>query len=385
MNDDAVLQEIWDFLLQPGAGGRVQLSILALVSRQWKALAVADTFWRPISFDLFPAWPEGRKEAHGGKDWKKEAQERVRSDIEAKGIVQRLSAPAAETEVESMRSSLSSLSPASSYTRDSSSTGLSPAILAAFPPGGTILSTNTPRTGCRAQVMAYGKAVGNPRFRTASAWQKDINMVFEVTDTADNCRLFYGEGPIQVSAGQNVTLRLAGACRFEVSAPFSAADRDQELGRFPTVREYFKYGHGLEYSANLRVRVVLCDHRSGRLALLYQSDKTAKRHAKTPNAPYWQDFLPGRSFYIWDPDTVCFGSEGQIKLAAAFYVVPADEDGVVGREVGVEDGELERRRMYKVAGGNAEEYATHASFVSLDFNTADGDTVGRFINSLLAP
>jgi len=82
---------------------------------------------------------------------------------------------------------------------------------------------------------------------------------------------------------------------------------------------------------------------------------------------------------------VCFGSEGQIKLAAAFHVVPADEDRVVGREVGVEDGELERRRMYKVAGGYAEEYATHTSFVSLDFNNADGDTVRHFINSLLAP
>lgn len=179
---------------------------------------MADTFWRPISFDLFPAWSVGRKEAHGGKDWKKEAQERVESDIEAKGIVQRLSAPAAETEVESMRSSMLSLSTASSYTRDSSSTGLSPGILAASTPGGTILSINTPRTGCRAQVMAY-VAVGNPRFRTASAWQKNIYMIFEVTDIADNCRLFYGEGPIQVSAAPSDWLARAVVRSLRLSQP----------------------------------------------------------------------------------------------------------------------------------------------------------------------
>lgn len=54
------------------------------------------------------------------------------------------------------------------------------------------------------------------------------------------------------------------------------------------------------------------------MALLYQSGKTFKRHAKVPNASYWQDFLPDDSYYIWDTDSVLFGGEGQVR--PAFFI-----------------------------------------------------------------
>ncbi len=107
-----------------------------------------------------------------------------------------------------------------------------------------------------------------------------------------------------------------------------------------------------------------------------------------------------------------FGTEGQIKLAAAFYVVACDGGGVAaapgggaaaagaaadagavggavggegGEEGGVEGGVEEKQKMYRVAGGDTERYASHSSFVSLDFSTTDGEAVGRFIKGLLAP
>jgi hypothetical protein len=109
---------------------------------------------------------------------------------------------------------------------------------------------------------------------------------------------------------------------------------------------------------------------------------------QVPNASYWQDFLPDDSLYIWDPDAVFFGTEGQVKLAAAFYVVACD--GGAGAAAGGGGGEggggvEEKQRMYRVAGGDTERYASHSSFVSLDFSTTDGEAVGRFVKSLLAP
>jgi len=125
-------------------------------------------------------------------------------------------------------------------------------------------------------------------------------MVYEITDAADNRRLFYGTGPIHVAVGQNVILRLAGPQRHEVSEPFSAADRDPGQERFGTLRDYFKGCHGMQYPASLRVRVVICDHRTGRMALLYHSGKTAKRHAKVrvlPRPPFLSPSIPPYLFF----------------------------------------------------------------------------------------
>ena len=182
------------------------------------------------------------------------------------------------------------LAPFSSSSSFSHTTGApAAAATAAAAAGASAASAAFLRIGCRSQIMTFGKALGEPRYRTTSAWQEGLSMVYEITDAMDNRRLFYGTGPIHVAVGQNVILRLAGPQRHEVSEPFSAADRDPGPERFGSVRDYFKGCHGGQYPTSLRVRVVICDHRTGRMALLYHSGKTAKRHAKvlisSPSVP----------------------------------------------------------------------------------------------------
>lgn len=45
---------------------------------------------------------------------------------------------------------------------------------------------------------------------------------------------------------------------------------------------------------------------------------------------------------------------------------------------------LERDRMYRIAGADAERYGLHSSYVSIDFSTSDNESVGKFVRNLLA-
>ncbi len=336
LHDQAMLLEVMSYLVAPSKDGRAQLGVLALVSKGWKELATSDTFWRAVSIDLFPAWPGAFAAAGGGG--------------------KAAPPPAAAAAGVGL--------PAGAFSFQGSNNAATATTSAA---------ASSLRVACRAHVLCYGKALGTPRYSTTSAWQEGLSMVYEVTDQADGRRLFYGAGPIHVAVGQNVILRLAGVHRHETSMPFSAVDRDPGQERFPTARDFFKTCHGAQYPASLRIRVVICDQRTGKMALLYQSGKASKRHAKSPNASYWQDFLPDDSLYIWDADSVVFGKEGQVKLAAAFYVV-----AVEGQDEDVDD----KERLYRIAGGDTERYQQHSSYVSLDFSCTDGEAVGRFIKSL---
>ena len=105
----------------------------------------------------------------------------------------------------------------------------------------------------------------------------------------------------------------------------------------------------------MRIRVVVCDQRTGKMALLYQSGKASKRHTKSPNAIYWQDFLPAdnHSLYIWDSDSEVFGEEGQLKLAVAFYVVAVE---------GQDEDVSAKERLYRIAGGDTDRYHQHSSY-----------------------
>lgn len=234
------------------------------------------------------------------------------------------------------------------------------------------------RTSCRQHVCAYGRALQQV-YRTSSAWHQGLTMIYEVHDLRDGRRLFFGTGPIHVAVGQSVILRLTGRQRTEVSEPFTAADRDPGRHRFATVRDFFKASHSLQYPADLRTRVVLRDDATGRMALLYQSSKALRRHAKTPNASYWQEYLPANdAWYVWESDMLAYTQDGktQMKLAAAFYCVPVDGEPEVAEE---------RLRPYRIAGGDVERYNDHCSYVSLDFSSTDGEAVGRFVRELLSP
>lgn len=309
LHDSALMQEVWHYVVEGRAGGRVQLGVLALVSKGWKEMAASDAFWRPISIDLFPALPGagvawlgggGVEKGGGGGRWGGGGaagwvgfRAGALQGGEGMGVLpssQWLSQLEERTTSSNGTDYTSPLSPSSPASASSSflshaarapaaaTTAAAAAAAAAASPSAA--STAFLRVDCRSQIMTFGKALGEPRYRTTSAWQEGLSMVYEITDAMDNRRLFYGTGPIHVAVGQNVILRLAGPQRHEVSEPFSAADRDPGLERFGSVRDFFKGCHGGQYPTNLRVRVVICDHRTGRMALLYHSGKTAKRHAK---------------------------------------------------------------------------------------------------------
>lgn len=70
-------------------------------------------------------------------------------------------------------------------------------------------------------------------------------------------------------------MKLTGRRR-RVTTPFSASSRDPG-GNFAGIEELFQEGDQPEYPVSLTVRVTARDERTGRMALLFSSNKRSKR------------------------------------------------------------------------------------------------------------
>lgn len=119
LNNPSLLQEIFNWVIGvlPKARDRWQLNRLSLVNKLWKDIATADLYWKPISQELFPVLP--------------------------------------------LHPSMASA--ATTTTGGGERAGGVPSVA-----GG---GEDDDRTECRRSIMGFGKALGEPRYRTTSAWQ----------------------------------------------------------------------------------------------------------------------------------------------------------------------------------------------------------------------
>ena len=348
---------------------RTSLGDLACVCRLWKATASEDRYWRPLSTAFLP---------------------------------------------------MLGTAPTKTTTTIATKKPLAP---------GTPPSPPQLQSPCRNALVQYGKCLAMPTVRDGDDWQAHLLLSFEVIDERDSLRLFSASGPVDLilSSESGLTaLRLTGVKRTEICRPFSAASRDPDKRRFKTIKDYFANGSQPQYPASLRVRVVGTDTRTGKQALLYSSHTGTQRSVKISTLQYWQQYLAADSLFVWEPWSRWSTGDGTqanevVEISTSFYVSPVQamrqgDDGGVGEDVGAggeagagqQEGnpdppqgaaaapivagpaatalarERAREQLHVVMGGDEGAYASHNSFLALQFRTLDASVPARFIKAALA-
>lgn len=342
LQDDCLLAEILSHLLAHDSEDRRTLSVFSRVARRWRSLSWRDRYWIPIARSCFPVLA-----------------------LEAAPGESRLSMGGCE------------VSAGGSGWQDRE--GLSRW------PWGEKRKVDAPH---RDVVLRYGRCLTETRLCKLADWREGLRLSFEVFDAMDGLRLYSAEGPVKITpiADSNVTsLRLATHLRREVSRSFSAASRDAGLGRFGSVRDYFRYGHSPEYACALTVRITAFDVRTGRVALIYQASKSPKSSAGAIPSTYWQTFLPPGSLDVcdaWAWSSVhqaslgTLGASPAMEMRVGFFVGPEPGQGLEAEE-------KDRRYRIVARDWHPETPQQDASLMFLYFKSLDTLAIGKFVRGLL--
>jgi hypothetical protein len=328
--DDALLTCLLPYLL--GANGRQSvraLGQLSLVCRKWRDAAGSDVFWDDVERQALPSlWRDEEGKSHG--------------------------------------------------------TSIAPVLQA----GKAGPSSYMARGEARNRVLSFGRLlVQDRRVWCGGEWRDGLELQFEVFDRMDGLHLLSASGPMHllVNAAAGVTIMgLSKGPRVEVRGPpFSAASRTPGgEKRASSMREWLEKGGAPAMQSGLCVRVVVRDVYSGRMALLWQEGRGARRRVTAP-AHYWQGWLPEGSLEVTLKDdelhqhittTTPMHSE-RIQGGVSFYVCP--EPGPEGSRLGPAD------RLWRLAGGDEERYTSHISPITLHWNTRDVTKISGLIRALL--
>lgn len=230
----------------------------------------------------------------------------------------------------------------------------------------------------RAHVLGHGRRLAQQRkMWLGRRWAARLSMHVEVFDMWDGLPLLSVHGPLGFEAFQGndcCVLCVPLGPRVERRGPpVSASSRDPSLR---SMRQFFSSGHEASRRSDLRVRVHLRDEDSGRVALVWEEDKSIRRQVCEPS-DYWRPFLPPGSFWV--------GHVGSQPVACPTYHGPP----LTGRlsfyacpEPGQED-IAEEHKLYRLAGEDVERYGEHCSFVRLFFDTPDERAIAQYVCSLL--
>jgi hypothetical protein len=230
--------------------------------------------------------------------------------------------------------------------------------------------------GARRCVLERGLCHRDGRAFVGNDWEWDLRLQVEVWDDTDDMRLLSAEGQIHVSVHPHA-LTLTGDDRVEVVGPaFSAASRDPVQRRFASIDDYFRRGPEGTVDEGIRVRVYVRDQVTGRQALLWDTSYGGDKlqcTALTPNNPM-RPHLPEGSLRVRQADFLPIYSPalpGQaLRAHVGFYVRPtAGQEGVA-----------EEDKMWRVAGGDEDNYGDHNSFFYLMF---DGDVTTAQLASFI--
>jgi hypothetical protein len=213
------------------------------------------------------------------------------------------------------------------------------------------------------------------------SWWSSLRLQVEVWDLLDHFLLLSAEGEMDMDPHPH-DLSLIGTDRVEVVGPaFSAAGRDPVQRRFASLDDYFRRGEDT-VEEGILVRVYVRDERNGRQALLCEINfegEDFECEDVLPDDPL-RPYLPEGSRRVQQAEYLPIYSPtlpGQaLRARVGFYVCPeAGQEGVA-----------EADKMWRVAGGDEDNYDDHESFCDLQFDD-DVSTaqLATFVRGLLEP
>lgn len=155
LGDAALLHYCFDFLVEGRLQHRKQLGDLALVCRQWRDLAQADRFWKPVVLQLFPRLSPAMAD-HDEED----------------------GAPGPDPDAAATEAAV-----------DGAGAGAGASSEPSTPPGG--------RAGWhRKYLIQFGRCLFDRPIRQGP-WHEGITLSFDLHDEQDGTRLFSSTGPIR--------------------------------------------------------------------------------------------------------------------------------------------------------------------------------------------
>jgi hypothetical protein len=228
--------------------------------------------------------------------------------------------------------------------------------------------------GARRCVLERSHCFRDMRAWVGDTWWSGLRLQVEVWDMLDETCLLSAEGKLSITDHPHV-MRLTGADRMEVVCPaFSAASRDPEQRRFADIDDYFRRG-GDMVEEGIRVRVYVRDERTTRQVLLwgFLYEDELQCHDVHPDDPV-RPHLPEGSRFVQQAEHLPIHTSvlpGQaLNAFVGFYVRPeAGQEGVA-----------EADKMWRVAGGDQDNYEEHESFFFMHF---DDDATEAEIVSLI--
>jgi hypothetical protein len=210
-----------------------------------------------------------------------------------------------------------------------------------------------------------------------------LRVHFEVWDARDNLRIMSIEGRARWDCGhEDVSLLIKGADRREVvGPPFSAASRGPEHHRFANLVNYFDEECSDLYPAQLNMRVVVRDVRTGRQALLFELGEHGGNEVTASFVgPQYREGLPEGSVYCCTngpPRLVSHAwgdwEDTKREVDVAFYLQPE----------GPQEGVDARDKLYRAAGGVAEDYAHTDAPFNMIFYGVRLEKLERYLMRLL--
>jgi hypothetical protein len=294
LGNSALVHVIFGYLVEPRADARDTLSKLAGVSSLWADVAKSDVYWMPIARELFPLWGNNNGASNGAGEggeatasmpsraaWQQVGGKTTSLLFHRSFLHFALNASLSRhRHVYSLHGIgtdwlrlLSHLEPRAIVEIPRALHWLDHPPLSPSPSSSSHPLPSSPLV----QVTRYGRSVVH-RLINIAEWHEGISLSFEIFDECDGLRLFAAQGPIRVlgtTKPGSLALKLIQPKTFH-SSPFSAGSRDPQT-RFASVTDYFTDGHDPTYPAALNVRVMASDERTGRMALVYASNKV--RHA----------------------------------------------------------------------------------------------------------
>jgi hypothetical protein len=237
------------------------------------------------------------------------------------------------------------------------------------------------KVGAHRCVVERGLCHRDQRAWVGTMWGGHLRLQVEVWDELDGMRLLSAEGPMALSTFPCV-LSITRANRVEVVGPaFSAASRDPVHRRFASIDDYF--GRGPEGTAeeHIWVRVYVNDRWRGRQALLW-AIPYGPGELRCEDVPpdHLRPHLPEGSRRVRQAEYMPLYSPALYGRALNARV------GFMVRPEAGQEGVAEAEKMWRVAGGDQDNYDDTISSFYIRF---DGDTtearLASFIRGLLDP
>jgi hypothetical protein len=242
------------------------------------------------------------------------------------------------------------------------------------------MSRRLSEVGARRCMLERSQCERDQRAWVGGFWWGDLRLQVKVWDNLDDTCLMSADGWMARSH-HPFSLCVAGADCCEVVGPaFSAASRDPVQRRFASIDDYF--GRRLTTEDHPFVfKLYVRDEKRGRQALLWASSGQAELQCEdVPPDDYLRPHLPEGSRRVRHADFLPIYSP--VLPGQALYA----RVGLYVRPEGDQEGVADADKMWRMAGGDEDNYDGHDSFFDLQFHDDVSDAqLASLIRGLLDP